>query len=470
MTKTSSPLPPGPKLPVLGSLVGPGRDPLAMLTRFARDYGDVTFFRLGGERCYFINAPHDIRDVLVTHQRNFTKSRGLERAKKLLGEGLLTAEGATHLRHRRLLQPAFHRDRIAGYAQAMIDYAARTRERWRDGETLDISREMMRLTLSIAGKTLFDTDVESSADEVGVAVTEVLESFWLNLLPGADYLEKLPIPTLRRAHAARRRLDALIYQMIATRRASGEDHGDLLSMLIAASDTSASAVAPDGALADKPGAPSAPSAPGLSDEEIRDEAMTILLAGHETTANALTWTLYLLSQNPDADSRLREELDQVLGGRTPLPRDYPALAYSKRVVTESMRLFPPAWIIGRRAIDEYAIGDYRLPPRSIVFMSPFVMQRDARFFDRPEQFHPDRWTPAFEAALPKFAYFPFGGGARQCIGEQFAWMEAVLVLATLRQGRRLELDPAQRIVLQPLVTLRSKYGMKMRVTRSTADR
>jgi cytochrome P450 len=464
VTKASSPLPPGPKLPIFGSLVGPGRDPLAMLTRFARDYGDVTFFRLGGERAYFINHPHAIRDVLVTHQRNFTKSRGLERAKKLLGEGLLTAEGATHLRHRRLLQPAFHRDRLAGYAQVMIDYAARTRERWRDGETLDLSREMMRLTLSIAGKTLFDTDVESSADEVGVAVTEVLESFWLNLLPGADYLEKLPIPKLRRAHAAQRRLDALIYQMIAARRASGADHGDLLSMLIAASDQPA-----PGAPA-APSAPSAPGAPGLSDEEIRDEAMTILLAGHETTANALTWTLYLLSQNPDANARLREELAHVLGGRTPSPCDYPALAYTKRVVTESMRLFPPAWIIGRRAIDEYAIGDYRLPPRSIVFMSPFVMHRDVRFYERPEQFHPDRWTPAFEAALPKFAYFPFGGGARQCIGEQFAWMEAVLVLATLMQGRRLELDPAQRIVLQPLVTLRSKYGMKMRVTRSAADR
>jgi len=465
------PRPPGPKLPIFGALVGPGRDPLEMLTRFARDYGDVTFFRLGSERCYFINHPHDIRDVLVTHQRNFTKSRGLERAKKLLGEGLLTAEGTTHLRHRRLLQPAFHRDRIAGYAQVMIDYAARTRERWRDGETLDISQEMMRLTLSIAGRTLFGTDVESSADEVGVAVTEVLESFWLNLLPGADYLEKLPIPKLRRAHAARRRLDALIYQMIAARRASGADHGDLLSMLIAASD--ASAVAPEGAMADKPSAPAAPMPPlppGLSDEEIRDEAMTILLAGHETTANALTWTLYLLSQNPGAAARLREELDHVLGGRTPSPGDYPDLAYTRRVVTESMRLFPPAWIIGRRAIDAYAIGEYRLPPRSIVFMSPFVMQRDGRFYENAERFDPDRWTPAFEAALPKFAYFPFGGGARQCIGEQFAWMEAVLVLATLAQGRRLQLDAAQRIVPQPLVTLRSKYGMKMRVIRSSADR
>lgn len=449
---------------MLGTLVGPGRDPLAMFTRFARDYGDLAFFRLGSERCYFVNHPDAIRDVLVTHQRNFTKSRGLERAKKLLGEGLLTAEGATHLRRRRLLQPAFHHDRIAGYGQVMIDYAARTCRRWRDGETLDMSKEMMRLTLSIAGKTLFDTDVESNADEVGVAVTEVLESFWLNLLPGADYLEKLPIPKLRRAHAARRRLDALIYEMIATRRASGADHGDLLSMLIAAADDStASAAAPVGALADRP---AAPVAPALSDEEIRDEAMTILLAGHETTANALTWTLYLLSQHPAAAERLHEELDHVLGGRAPSPGDYPRLTYTRRVVTESMRLFPPAWIIGRRAIDEYAIGEYRLPPRAIVFMSPYVMHRDGRFYDQPARFIPDRWTPEFEAARPKFAYFPFGGGARQCIGEQFAWMEGVLVLATLAQGWRVELDPAQRIVPQPLITLRSKYGMRMRPRRT----
>ena len=451
---TAAALPPGPRLPLLGALVGPGRDPIAMFTRYAREYGDVTFFKLGGERCYFINHPAYIKDVLVTNQRNFTKSRGLERARKLLGEGLLTAEGQTHLRHRRLLQPAFHRDRIAGYAQTMIDYAARLSERWQDGATLDVSKEMMRVTLSIAGKTLFDTDVESRADEVGVAVTDVLESFWLNLLPGADVLEKLPIPKLRRAHASRARLDALIYRMIADRRASGRDHGDLLSMLVAAVDEPGLDEASGGAGV---GARSA-----LSDQEVRDEAMTILLAGHETTANALTWTFYLLSQNPGAAAELHAELDQVIGRRAPEPRDYPQLTYTRRVITESMRLFPPAWVIGRRAIGGHTIGDYELPPRSMVFMSPFVMHRDARFYHAPERFDPNRWTPEFEAALPKFAYFPFGGGARQCIGEQFAWMEGVLVLATIARRWRLTLDPSQRIVPQPLVTLRSRYGMRMR--------
>ena len=434
-------LPPGPRLPVVGALVGPGRDPLKMLTRMARDYGDIAFFKLGAERCYFVNDPQHVRDVLVTHQRNFTKSRGLERAKKLLGEGLLTAEGATHLRHRRLLQPAFHRDRITAYGNVMVDYAVRARQRWRDGQTIDISKEMMKVTLSIAGKTLFDTDVESSADEVGAAVTEVLESFWLNLLPGADFLEKLPIPTLQRAHAARRRLDALIYRMIADRRASGGDRGDLLSMLIASQDDE--------------------GARGLTDEEIRDEAMTILLAGHETTANALMWTLYLVSQNPSAERKLHDEIDGVLGDSLPTTAHYPQLAYTRRVVTESMRLYPPAWIIGRRAINEYALGEYVVPPRGVIFMSPYVMHRDRRFFNRPDEFDPDRWTPAFESTLPKFAYFPFGGGARQCIGEQFAWMEGVLVLATLAQRWRLQLDPTQRIVPQPLITLRSKHGMSM---------
>jgi cytochrome P450 len=444
MSSATAILPPGPRLPLFGALVGPGRDPLRVFTNFARQYGDITFFKLGGERCYLLNHPSYIRDVLVTHQRNFTKSRGLERARKLLGNGLLTAEGQTHLRHRRLLQPAFHRDRIAGYAQVMIDYAARMTDRWQDGSTIDISKEMMRVTLSIAGKTLFDADVESKADDVGAAVTDVLESFWLNLLPGADYLEKLPIPKLRRAHASRRHLDALIYKMIADRRAQDTGRSDLLSMLIAAQDEETAA---------------------LSDEEVRDEAITILLAGHETTANALMWTLYLLSQNPDAASTLHDELDRVLGGRVPAPSDYPQLSYTRRVLTESMRLFPPAWVIGRRAINAYTIGEYIAPPRAMIFMSPFVTHRDARFFPAPERFQPERWTPEFEAALPKFAYFPFGGGARQCIGEQFAWMEGILVLATIASRWRCDLDPAQRVVPQPLVTLRSRYGMRMRVSR-----
>jgi cytochrome P450 len=444
---------PGPRLPLLGGLISPGRDPLSFLTNLTRTYGDITFFRLAGEECFLINHPQHIRDVLVTHQRNFRKSRGLERAKKLLGEGLLTSEGAAHMRQRRLAQPAFHRDRIAGYASVMVDNADRLAKRWQDGDEVDVSKEMMRMTLSIVGKTLFDTDVESKADEVGKAVTEVLETFWFTLLPFSNLIDKLPLPILRRARASRAKLDRLIYAIIADRRASGRDHGDLLSMLIAAQDED-----PDGR----------DGGPGLSDQQVRDEAMTLLLAGHETTANALTWGLYLLSQDAVVEARLWEEIDRVLVGRLPTMDDLPRLPYAERVVTETMRLYPPAWVIGRRAIEEYPLGDYVVPPRGVIFMSQYVMHRDPRFFDEPERFDPDRWTPEFKQTLPKFAYFPFGGGARHCIGEQFAWMEQILLLVTIAQTWQLRLVPGHRVVPQPLITLRAKHGMRMIPRRRSA--
>jgi len=420
-----------------------GANPLEFFTTLARTYGDVTSYRMAGEQLFLINEPRLIRDVLVTHNRNFTKSRGLERSKRLLGQGLLTSEGAMHLRQRRLMQPAFHRDRVAGYGDLMVGYADRMRRAWADGATLDISREMNRLTLSIVGKTLFDVDVEEQAATVGEALTAVMESFWMTLLPFADVLERLPVPKLRRARMARARLDAIIYRMIADRRSSGGDRGDLLSMLLAAQDED------DGR--------------GMTDLQVRDEAMTIFLAGHETTANALTWTWFLLSGAPDIEARLHDEVARALQGRLPSVADLPSLPLVERVVTESMRLYPPAWIIGRRAIDEYRVGEYVAPPRSILVMSPYIMQRDERFYTDPERFDPDRWTPEFRAALPKFAYFPFGGGPRQCIGESFAWMELILLVATITQQCRLRLVPGHPVVPQPLITLRAKHGVRMTV-------
>jgi cytochrome P450 len=398
---------------------------------------------MAGERIFLISDPQYIKDVLVTNNRNFTKSRGLERTRRVLGNGLLTSEGAVHLRQRRLMQPAFHRERIADYAGTMVAYAARVRDGWSDGATLDIAREMNRLTLSIVGKTLFDADVESQAAAVGEALTGVLETFWMMLLPFADVIERLPVPRLRRARLARARLDALIYRMIADRRASGRDHGDLLSMLLTAQDED------DGGV--------------MTDQQVRDEAMTIFLAGHETTANALTWTWYLLSENPDAARRLRDEVDHVLHGRLPSIDDIARLPFVERVVTESMRLYPPAWLIGRRAIREYAFGPYVAPPRAILIMSPFIVQRDPRYFADPERFDPDRWTPSFKAALPAFAYFPFGGGPRRCIGEAFAWMELVLAVATIAQRWDLRLVPGHPVAPQPLITLRARHGMRMTV-------
>ena len=387
--------PPGPKTSFLSTFTyRPGRNPLQFFSNLAREYGDLAYLRMGGEHLFIASDPSVIRDVLVTHNQNFHKSRGLERIKILLGEGLLTSEDAVHLRQRRLMQPAFHRDRVAAYASTMVSYADRVRSGWSEGAMLDVAGEMSRLTLLIVGKTLFDTDVESQARDVGEAMSGLMNSFWTLMLPFGDTLERLPIPRLRRGRKARERLDAIIYGIIGERRVSGGDRGDLLSMLLMAQDDQ-------------------DRGRGMTDRQVRDEAMTIFLAGHETTANALTWTWYLLSQSPEAEAKLHEEVDRVLGGRLPTVADIPALTWTERVVTESMRLYPPAWLIGRRAIEEYAFGPYVALPRAILIMSPFIVQRDTRWYADPERFDPARWTPEFKASLPPFAYFPFGGGPRR---------------------------------------------------------
>jgi cytochrome P450 len=433
--------PPGPRLPLLGTLIMPGRDPLAIFTRFARDYGDIVYFRMGGERVFFVNHPDYIRQVLVTDHAKFAKSRALERARKLLGDGLLTSDGVAHQRKRRLVQPAFHRAQIAGYAETMAEIARRTADGWVDGATIDVSTEMMRLTLSIVARTLFDVDIESKADAVGRALTAVLESFWLTLLPFSDLVEALPLRAVRTSQRARGELDALIYLMVAERRRRGGACRDVLSILI--------------------GGDADGSASGLTDREVRDEAITLLLAGHETTANALVWTWFLLSQSPEIAAEVHREVDGVLAGRQPAADAVEALPCVTRVVTESMRLFPPAWTIGRRAREMCEIGGYRVPARALVFMSQWTMHRDPRFYPDPERFMPERWTPEFKATLPKHAYFPFGGGPRHCVGESFAWMELVLVVATLAQRWDLQLVPGHPIATQPLLTLRSKHGMRM---------
>ena len=436
-------LPPGPPRSVRTLLVyGPARNPLEFFQGLARTYGDLAYVRTAGEHLFLVNDPRAVRDILVTHQHKFMKGRGLERAKRLLGEGLLTSEGAVHVRQRRLMQPAFHRERIASYASVMTSYAQRVRDSWNDGSTIDAAKEMNRLTLGVVGKTLFDADVESQAREVGDALTDVMESFWLLMLPFVDVLERLPIPALRRSRAARARLDGIIYGMIAERRRAPADRGDLLSMLLMAQDE------------EDPGR-------GMTDEQVRDEAMTIFLAGHETTANALAWTWYLLSQSPDAERKLHDEVDRVLGGRIPTVTDLPSLTYVEQVVTEAMRLYPPAWIIGRRALEDYSIGEYQIPARSILVVSPYLIQRDPRHYANPEAFIPERWTPELKASIPPFAYFPFGGGARRCIGESFAWMELTLVVSAIAQRWRLELAPGHPVVPQPVITLRMKHGLKM---------
>jgi len=419
------------------------RDPITYLRRAAGECGDIVRLPLGRQPVYLINHPDLIKDVLVTHQKQFKKGRGLEQIKRLLGEGLLTSEGEFHLRQRRLMQPAFHRQRIAAYGEAMTHYARQTRERWHTGETRDIHDDMMRLTLAIVGKTLFGAEVEAEAAEIDGALGEVIGLFHLLHLPFSDLLEKLPLPAVRRFRAARARLDSIIYRLIAEHRAVGEDRGDLLSMVLAARDEA------DGGQ--------------MTDEQVRDEALTLFLAGHETMANAMTWTWYLLSQRPDVEARFHAEMDSVLAGRTPTTDDLPRLPYTRRVLSESLRLYPPAWIIGRRLLTDYAMGGYTLPARSIVLPCQAVTHHDPRFWPDAERFDPDRWTPEAEAARPKFAFFPFGGGPRVCIGEQFAWMEGILLLATLGQEWRLRLAPDQVVATQAIVTLRPRYGMRMQV-------
>jgi cytochrome P450 len=442
---------PGPPRRFPGShLLAMRSDPLAFLTRIAREYGDVVRFRLGPVDIYLLNRPEFIRDLLVTDAAAFHKGRGLERAKRLLGEGLLTSEDPVHLRHRRMMQPAFHQERIAGYGAVMVELGERLASRWQDGETRDVSLEMTRLTLAIVGRTLFDADVESESDEIGAALTTSIQLFSSTLtLPFFQVLDRLPLPGNRRFERAKARIDATINRMIAERRRAPGGRSDLLSLLIAASD-------PEG------------EGGRMTDAQVRDEAVTLFLAGHETTANALTWTWYLLSQNPEVEARLHEEVDAVLREREPTVADLPRLAYTETVLAESMRLYPPAWIVGRRALSDYGVGGFEVPKRSIVVASQWVTHRDPRYFPDPERFDPDRFRPEAKARRPKFAYFPFGGGPRVCIGEGFAWMEGVLLLATLARRWRLRLEPGQEIVPAPSITLRPKHGIRMRLERRPA--
>ncbi len=402
--------PPGPRQVIpLSGLLAYRKGPLPFFQNLAAQFGDISYFRLGPQEAFFLNH----------------KGLVLQRAKRLLGEGLLTSEDEVHRRQRRLAQPAFHRSRIASYSSVMTDYGLQTSARWRDGETFDMSAEMMQLTLGIVGKTLFDADVVSDAQEVGEAMTVVMDLFNTITIPFFELLQKLPLPQLRRFDTARARLDAIIYRLIEQRRLAGEDRGDLLSMLLLAQDTEV-----DGG--------------AMTDEQLRDELMTIFLAGHETTANALTWTWYLLSQNPEAEARLHEEIDRVLAERLPDFDDVGKLKYTEMVLAESMRLYPP---------------------ESVVLMSQYVMHRDPGYFAEPLKFNPDRWTPEARESRPQFSYFPFGGGPRRCIGEGFAWMEGILLIATIARHWQMRLVPNHPVAIKPVITLRPKHGMRMTLIR-----
>ena len=433
--------PPGPEPHFLIGNFPLGRpDPLAVFTGWAREFGDIFYYRAGWIHVYFLNSPELIESVLVTNQQNFRKDRVIQNSRWFLGQGLLTSEGGEWLRQRRLSQPAFHRERLALYARIINACAEEMLDSWKDGENRDVHQEMMQLTLRVVAKVLFSVDVKNESKEVAAALNLLMKhsSGARILLP--PWVRYLPLPFLIRVRRAVRQLDEVVYRIIRERRRSENDNGDLLSMLMSARDEDGSR---------------------MTDRQLRDEVMTFLLAGHETTALSLSWAWFLLSENPEAENKLHHELARVLDGKNPSFEDLPRLCYTEAVVKESVRLYPPAWSLARTAAEDFEIGGYLVPAGSNVVMSQWIMHRDPRFFPSPEQFDPGRWFEEHTQRLPRFAYFPFGGGPRYCVGASFAMMEATLLLAAIAQRFRLRMVPGHKVVPLPSITLRPKYGIKM---------
>ncbi|MGF1470214.1 MAG: cytochrome P450 [Rubrobacteraceae bacterium] len=441
---TVATLPPGPKArPVIGHLLDYSRNPLGFLTRCAREYGDVVRLQFPGPPAYLLAGPDHIERVLVKDNRNFAKDRVTREELSILGNGLLLSEGDFWRRQRRLMQPAFHRHRIEAYADVMVAYTERMLEDWQDGGERDVHHDMMRLTLEIVAKTLVDTDITDEAEDVGRSLGAVMAYFsdqgsnvFLRMLP-----ESVPTPANRRFRRARRDLEAFIYSIVEARRKSSEDNGDLLSMLLQARDEDGNR---------------------MGDPQLRDELMTIIMAGHETTAIALSWTFYLLGNHPSVEEKLRSEIEEVLEGRPPAVADLPRLPYTDAVIKESLRLYPPAWAVGREALEDCEIGGFHVPAKTQLFISQWVVHRDPRFFRDPGAFVPERWLDGSTDDLPKFAYFPFGGGPRLCIGQPFAKMEAALILTTIARKFELRLVPGQTIRIQPSITLRPNHGIQVK--------
>jgi cytochrome P450 len=431
--------PPGPYQGLKGwSFRALRLNPLEMFSELAQ-YGDIVGIRVVNFRNIFINHPDLIEEVLVGHPRRYVKGRVLRANRHVFGEGLLTSEGDFWLRQRRLVQPGFHRARIAAYAETMVQYTERMLEGWRGGEQRDVHQEMMRLTLQIVGKTLFDADVTGDAQDVGKSLELLLEL-------GADFRRTLfvphwvPTPTNLRIKREIAFIESILYRIINERRASGRDTGDLLSMLLRAQDEDGSR---------------------MNDKQLRDETITLFLAGHETTASALSWTWWLLAQNPAVEAKLHEELDEVLGGRAPSLEVLPRLPYTANLITESLRLYPTAWGLARIAVEDHELGGYPVKKGMGVAMAQWVVHRDRRWYDAPEEFRPERWEGDFAKRIPRFAYFPFGGGPRQCIGNSFALMEAALILATVAQKYRLRLVPNHPVVPLASITLRPRHGVRV---------
>lgn len=436
-------IPPGPRGHFLfGNLPDFATDVLGFHRRCREEYGDLVRLQLGSRTIYLMTHPDLIHTVLVGNHRNFIKHSFFWRhVTAIFGAGLLTNEGEAWLRQRRLIAPAFHRDRVFSYGETMVAYTLRMLEQWRDGDVRNVHQDVMALTLEIVGKVLFDADVDSDAVAIGRAFDAVTDEIAARFRRPVFIPDWVPLPGNFRYRAGVRALDKLVYRVIAEHHASGAQGNDLLSMLMQVRDEDGSR---------------------MSDKQLRDEAITLLLAGHETTALALSWTFYLLSRNPQVDAKLADELQTVLGDRAPAPADLPRLRYTEQVITESMRLFPPAYGIGREAVDDCEIGGYHVPAGTTIFMSVFTMHHDARWYPDPDAFRPERWENGFADTLPRHAYMPFGGGPRICIGNTFAMMEAVLLLATIAQRFKLTSVSDDDVIPFPTITLRPRGGVTLR--------
>jgi cytochrome P450 len=437
-------VPPGPRgNPLYGSFREMRRDPLRFYMNAREEWGDVVRFRspFPFPPWYFIAHPADIEAVLKN--KDMIKGVITQPLRVLTGNGLITNEGQSWRQQRRLAQPAFHRSRLVMLSGMIADAAMGMAEEWQalaqSGEQLDMMGEMMRLTLKVIGQMLFSVDLSDAAEDVKEALEVALDYVTQRSLQILPLPVWVPTPHNLQFRRELRRLDELVARVIEERRCSGEDRGDLLSMLLAAVDEE--------------------SGTSMSDQQLRDEIMTIVLAGHETTALALAWTWYLLAQHPDVETQLQAELERVLAGRVPSVEDLPSLSYTRMVIEESMRLYPPAWALGRQTVQDEEIGGYPIPANSPIIILPYVTHRHPEFWDEPDRFEPERFLPERVAGRPRFAYFPFGGGQRLCIGSHLAMMEAQLILATLAQRYSVSLVPGHPVELGPLVTLRPKHGI-----------
>lgn len=445
-TILETPRPPGPRgLPLFGPIVRYQRDPFAFLTDTHEEYGDVAFTRFAGMDAYLLSHPDAIEHVLVKNRKNYPKSAMSQRLMPLIGRGLLTSDGDLWTEQRKLIAPAFHHRRIQTYAAQMVECSNRRVEEWRSGAVRRVDADMMDLTLDIAVQTLFGAEARNEAAKVGAAFTEASEYFATTLAQPFPMPLCVPTPRNRAFLEARDTMHAVVRDIIRAKRATPADRrgDDLLSMLIEATDEDGNA---------------------MSDEQLRDEVLTLLLAGHETTALTLTYTFDLLSRHPGVREKLEAELDEVLGDRPPTAADLPRLVYTGRIIKESMRLYPPGAVLIRQARETDDVAGWRIPAGSMIAMAQWIVHRDPRWFSDPDRFIPERWTEPFEAALPRFAYFPFGGGPRICVGASFAAMEARLVLATIARRWRYDLLDHRPLELMMSVTIRPKRPVVARVT------